>query len=122
MLSHKHSKPFLEVGSTGLFLETWVTFDDIHQHTCMLYPGPGCDMSRVVLEVTTFGTLGASGAHKMIECSIDCVSLENKLSFSLACCTLPYDPPCALPRQEMPKMTMGLSVYISILGLLNCQE
>ena len=114
MLSHKHSKLFLEVGSTGLFLETWVTFDDIHQHTCMLYPGPGCDMSRVVLEVTTFG-MGASGAH-------ECVSLENKLASSLACCALPYDPPCALPRQEMPKMTIELSVYISILVLLNCQE
>ena len=55
---------FQRWGDLRLFLGTWVTFDDIHQHTCMLYPGPGCDMSRVVLEVTTFG-MGASGAHEM---------------------------------------------------------
>ena len=38
-----------------------------------------------------------------------------RLSSSLVCCTLPYDPPCALQRQEPPKMAMELSVYISIL-------
>ena len=57
----------------------------------------------------------AAGAYKMIECSIDCVSYMDKLAFSLACCTLPYDPPRALPRQEMSKMTIELSVYISVL-------
>ena len=100
MLSHKHSKLFLEVGSTGLFLETWVTFDDIHQHTCMLYPDPGVMCHEWWLEVTSCGT----GTSEII-----------MLSSNLACCTLPYDPPCALQRQEPPKMAMELSVYISIL-------
>ena len=55
MLSRKHSKLFLEVGSTGLFLETWVTLDDIHQHTCMLYPVPDVTCREWWLEVTSFG-------------------------------------------------------------------
>ena len=67
----------------------------------MLYPDPGVMCREWWLEVTTFGTIWG-------------LFLEW-LSSNLVCCTLPYDPPCALQRQEPPKMAIELSVYISIL-------